>query len=483
MLLFYSDIDEQGNEIEEDKPSGPDSEHRQPAKTINAKAQRVRRAEKRRRKMAEQHDKAVTEYHTINDILRRNAEVENELKDRVTSGVVADATVTDFLSLKPASKLEDFIHARKFSGKTFHRSKLAGVNGKLNKTRYKGQTAESIASNCSEEEPCLVWLAWKLRSTPLALKERPMPVLNTNLPTPTFSVVYSRPTVAKLASQYLQNVKWVDSLKLTVKGVGSVAIDDDMMKNADALASALDLRIHLHIADPERVDSSRQNHWTLSFTRDNIPPMAAAMCLVGHIVRDLHTYDVSECLLVHPTDESFRIISGDLDSLEGCYLYFNRTKNRWIRSGKTSGEGEAACFSGRGKKHKQNSTLIAEMRKHRFYASYPTKGVTNLGAIKGYFDNLEMFCGMAFDVKQCVTPLCSNGADDSVFIWSTLTIDELKKKEGNLQKYQLDALSYMWELCYDLVLGKSDNVSQSPGFESFGLRVNNGSKKRKRDEE
>lgn len=76
MLLFYSDIDEQGNEIEEDKPSGPDSEHRQPAKTINAKAQRVRRAEKRRRKMAEQHDKAVTEYHTINDILRRNAEVE-----------------------------------------------------------------------------------------------------------------------------------------------------------------------------------------------------------------------------------------------------------------------------------------------------------------------------------------------------------------------------------------------------------------------
>ena len=46
---------------------------------------------------------------------------------------------------------------------------------------------------------------------------------------------------------------------------------------------------------------------------------------------------------------------------------------------------------------------------------------------------------------------------------------------------QLDDVSYLWELGYDLILTKSDNVSTSPGFEAPGLRVNN-ERKRKSDE-
>lgn len=118
-------------------------------------------------------------------------------------------------------------------------------------------------------------------------------------------------------------------LKSIVKGVDSVVIDDAMLSKADALALALDQRLDLHIHD--RVDELRVDHWTLHFTRDNLPPMSAAMCLVGHIVDDIRLYKITECLLHLPMNELFQIISGDLSQLEGCYLHFDPIKYKWTQ--------------------------------------------------------------------------------------------------------------------------------------------------------
>ena len=79
--------------------------------------------------------------------------------------------------------------------------------------------------------------------------------------------------------------------------------------------------------------------------------------------------------------------------------------------------------------------------------------------------------------KGDTTPLISEDASNSLFVWSNETMKELKSKCGELKKLQFDAVSYLWEICYDLVLAKAENVSTSPGFESLGLRVN---RKRKR---
>ena len=51
-------------------------------------------------------------------------------------------------------------------------------------------------------------------------------------------------------------------------------------------------------------------------------------------------------------------------------------------------------------------------------------------------------------------------------------MDELKKRGGDMKTVQLDAVAYLWELCYDLLLANGENVSVSPGFEVFGLRQN-----------
>jgi len=184
--------------------------------------------------------------------------------------------------------------------------------------------------------------------------------------------------------------------------------------------------LECHIA--ERVDTTQQNHWTLRFTRDNLPPMAAAMCIVGHIVDNRGTYSLDECLLQLPITNLFQIILGDRSWLEGCYLYYNTKKNKWIRSGKTSGDEKDACFRGSGMKHDKNAALKEEMRIHPFYRKYPRKGVGNIGALGGYFYNLGRYCGMAFYSKGYTTPLFSDGKEDCLFIWSRETIDTLKKE-------------------------------------------------------
>ena len=96
-----------------------------------------------------------------------------------------------------------------------------------------------------------------------------------------------------------------------------------------------------------------------------------------------------------------------------------------------------------------------------------------------------MYYAMGFDKKVDVDALCEDNREARLFVWNNETMEELKRRGGSLKKLQLDAIAYLWEMFYDLALAdETDNVSVSPAFESFGLRVNNMSdeKKRKRED-
>ena len=95
-----------------------------------------------------------------------------------------------------------------------------------------------------------------------------------------------------------------------------------------------------------------------------------------------------------------------------------------------------------------------------------------MGARNGYFDDLDTYCGMAFDRKLDLTPLHSANKADSLFVWSSGTMNELKARGGCLNKLQLVAVAYLWEFVYGLLLASCDDVSQEPGFEALGLRMN-----------
>ena len=70
----------------------------------------------------------------------------------------------------------------------------------------------------------------------------------------------------------------------------------------------------------------------------------------------------------------------------------------------------------------------------------------NAGDVGGYFENLEVYCGMAFDKTEDVTSICSDGADNSLVVWTKECLGILKQRDGNLKDNQLLAISYLWEL-------------------------------------
>jgi len=381
--------------------------------------------------------------------------------------------------LRADKKADRDSHARKFTGNMFQHSSLVVPGKKLNKVLFKGQTASQIEEGCDAQNPCLVWLAWSVRSDTLMLKQPIEPTLEAFIvvPNPTYVTTYGGDKHRPTPTECLRNASWVAKMAELVKGTTVVEVTDDVVLIADALLAQLSARLNRHI--DERVHKSKYNHFTLKFASQNLPVMSALVALCGHVTDDLESEDIDSCLLRLPTAGVYEVIAGDLNRMEGCYLYYDSKKGRWIRSGKTSGAA-GASFEVRGGKHLTNAQKIDEMRGLEFYRKYPARGVPNLGGRKGYFDNLVMYCALAFNRTDDLSDFCPKEADEDYFVWSQGTIAELIKRSSPLEHLQLDMIAYLWELVYDLMLGKDDNVSQSPGFEALGLRVNESGSKRKR---
>ena len=78
---------------------------------------------------------------------------------------------------------------------------------------------------------------------------------------------------------------------------------------------------------------------------------------------------------------------------------------------------------------------------------------------------------MVFDRAEYVSPLCSDGTENSLVVWTNTCTDILKQREGTFGDTQLLAIAYLWEICDGLLMAKFDNVSSSPGFVALGLRI------------
>ncbi len=128
-----------------------------------------------------------------------------------------------------------------------------------------------------------------------------------------------------------------------------------------------------------------------------------------------------------------------------------------------------------GVKRNTKAKSIDEMRNSRFYRYYvSSSATTTLVKRKRYFEDLVFFCAMAFDPKN-VKAICAVDNEDSLFVWRSDFIEYLtekaRKRETTLERMQLSAVAYLLEICYDLMLAHSENISDSPGFESLGLRM------------
>ena len=136
-------------------------------------------------------------------------------------------------------------------------------------------------------------------------------------------------------------------------------------------------------------------------------------------------------------------------------MHHDKKRRIWIGSGIPAGEGEHAYFEGRSKKHIDNSKSLDGMVKHKFCRRYPVAGLKNLEKRMGILSSLESIVEWYLIRRKW---------QHSALLMTTIV-------HGNFQKLQFDAVAYLYEICYDIMLIATEhNVSESPGFEGLGLR-------------
>ena len=112
-----------------------------------------------------------------------------------------------------------------------------------------------------------------------------------------------------------------------------------------------------------------------------------------------------------------------------------------------------------------------------FYASYPSKNASLSSNIRrGYHEDLDVYVVIGYDqadASACAA-LCSPASTTGIFQWPTSSLECIGKATvrgaTTLKLKQLHAVGFMLELGFELMLSPDDDVSESPGFESFGLR-------------
>ena len=103
----------------------------------------------------------------------------------------------------------------------------------------------------------------------------------------------------------------------------------------------------------------------MHFAYANLPVVAAAMILSGHMKIDLKCLDEAESLLI--TDSSCFIKCETHPNDEGAYLYFDLVRRVFVRSGKVAERGYVVRGDEHLKAAKESITTST------FYRQYPSK--------------------------------------------------------------------------------------------------------------
>ena len=294
-----------------------------------------------------------------------------------------------------------------------------------------------------------------------------------DLPTPIQVTLYPSNNNIK-PSTLLANSNWIDSVRQLFDSQGlMIQVETFDTAMADALFTSLStcrLRNHLRL----KVKLSKQSHWCWTWAQKNLSVVAAYMILFSHSKKDITRIHESESLLSHPNANKFLLCTNNEGNLQGCYLYYNNHGEKFIRSGKVTGNSRS--FITRHLEHKKGAGSN-NASDSTFYDVYPTENSSRAVSAhrEGYFEQLEQYVAAGFKPSvDTMTIFQKDYNDCGIFFYSDEERALLEKANfkgrTNGEKY-LDIVSYLFELGYDLALSRTDNVSSSPGFEAFGVNL------------
>ena len=153
-------------------------------------------------------------------------------------------------------------------------------------------------------------------------------------------------------------------------------------------------------------------------------------------------------------------------------MNYNRIRHVWIRSGKVVGSSQSNGETSRNFKIRQDehaNCARCNTKSSRFYSLYPDEQANTIGNIRrGFWHHLRQYCGIGFSRKEGTKGITD--IEDGLFMWDENSIKKIENLKligcTTIKEKQLVMVGYALELVYDLMIAVSDNVSQSPGFES-----------------
>lgn len=365
-----------------------------------------------------------------------------------------DTRLSDWCRAK-VNQLRAFIRSRK--GCTSHRGKPIS-KGNLT------QAEAAMTNNASP--PTLVSAAFKLRSRPISVEA---PTRQAVIAPPLPVIVAA--TQEETASSLLACPDWMELLHTFVRGrTGACIPSSSTPATANRMVLLMRERLQLHVARRVTTQAQRDNAVWDFFSR-NLPRLCLIGTLFGHFRTDATTVAVEDSLLSASQSKFLCAREEQHESWQGCYLFADLRGGTpiFVRSGKVSG-GDSRTFGSRLDEHADASRLVTpESRGSKFYLSYPSSAVNSkwktLPLFKGHHEALTAVVGVGY------TRDSAGVLAEGLFLPAPRMEEKIAARAERgvrtASAQRADLLAYSFELLYDLAIGSSQNLSTSPGFESF----------------
>ena len=270
-----------------------------------------------------------------------------------------------------------------------------------------------------------------------------------------------------LASEWLTKPGWLARMLASTTGsVEGASISEHSGTLADQLASRLEelLREHIAVRAP-----SKHDHWVWIFVRKNLARIAAWLAVSGLIKANVNQVKAGNSLL---RPSKMTRVAGDIGNLHGAYGHVH--EGALVRSGKvvrfTSGG-----FNKRNPEHQKCAELLtAADLDSGFYTKFPTRTSPYVVLLKqlGWWEELELVVLLGFDLKNAAATkaLCDTSTTQGLLCWSAFDLTRIGgvnfRGASTLEEKQLHMAGYLFELVFDLMIARDDNVSKNPGFET-----------------
>jgi hypothetical protein len=200
--------------------------------------------------------------------------------------------------------------------------------------------------------------------------------------------------------------------------------------------------------------------------------------LSGAIIDNLAEADPDLTCLLKPPDQALlkEALSPEFVGGQGAYLFWDKKKEAYRRSGKVGGKRNTRSYGKRAAEHKKGSMLenITDMdsQLYMYYADEDIEMVEALRQLGGTFQDLVMYVSWALSTHGDGHV---GSTDGGLFYWSEDVISGLaqsKASGGNMTAKQREMVIYAVEFFFGLLISPTYNLSLNPGFESF-IGVNN----------